>query len=146
MTRFDEVARLRELVGRRAAIIERERDPRSPNYGILERIEIENDIRNVAPWLLEAAACFQPGDAERIARIVRDDLLEGCCGQCDADVDMMHRLQKAAKILEEAEMKPLPPPFCLWEEYQRTGEYRGMLRWLKHRAYCRAVVLPEELE
>lgn len=103
MTRFDEVARLRELVGRRAAIIERERDPRSPNYGVLERIEIENDIRNVAPWLLEAAACFQPGDAERIARIVRDDLLEGCCGQCDADVAMMHRLQKAAAIMEGLE-------------------------------------------
>ena len=103
MSRFDVVARLRELVGRRAAIIERERDPRSPNYGVLERIEIENDIRNVAPWLLGAVACFQPGDAERIARIVRDDLLEGCCGQCDADVDMMHRLQKAAAIMEEME-------------------------------------------
>jgi hypothetical protein len=35
---------------------------------------------------------------------------------------------------------PLPPPFCLWEEYQRTGEYRDMMRWLKHRAYCYAVV------
>ena len=103
MTRFDEVARLRELVGRRAAIIERERDPRSPNYGVLERIEIENAIRNVAPWLLEAAACFQPGDAERIARIAREDLLEGCCGQCDADVDMMHRLRRAAEILEGPE-------------------------------------------
>ena len=43
-------------------------------------------------------------------------------------------------------MKPMRPPFCLWEEYQRTGEYRDMLRWLKHRAYCRAVVLPEDLE
>ena len=60
-------------------------------------------FRNAAPWLLEAAACFQPGDAERIARIVRDDLLEGCCGQCNADVDMMHRLQKAAEIMEELE-------------------------------------------
>lgn len=101
MTRFDEAARLRELAGRRAAIIERERD--SPNYGILERIEIENDIRNVAPWLLEAAACFQPGDAERIARIARDNLPEGCCAACDADIDMMHRLQKAAEIMEELE-------------------------------------------
>lgn len=35
-------------------------------------------------------------------------------------------------------MKPMRPPFCLWEEYQRTGEYRDMLRWLKHRAYCYA--------
>ena len=40
-------------------------------------------------------------------------------------------------------MKPMRPSFCLWEEYQRTGEERDMLRWLKHRAYCRAVVLPE---
>ena len=103
MTRFDEVARLRELVGRRAAIIERERDPRSPNYGILERIEIENDIRNAAPWLLEVAACFRPGDAERIARIAKYDLLAGCCARCDADIEMMHRLQKAAAIMEELE-------------------------------------------
>ena len=51
----------------------------------------------------EVAACCQPGDAERIARIVRDDLLEGCCGQCDADIDMMHRLQKAAEIMEGPE-------------------------------------------
>ena len=35
-------------------------------------------------------------------------------------------------------MKPMRPPFCLWEEYQRTGEYRDMLHWLKHRAYCYA--------
>lgn len=61
------------------------------------------NLRNAAPWLLEAAACFQPGDAERIARIAKDDLLEGCCSQCDADVDMMHRLQKAAKIMEGQE-------------------------------------------
>ena len=28
---------------------------------------------------------------------------------------------------------------CLWEEYQSTGTYRDMLRWLKHRAYCGVV-------
>jgi len=39
-------------------------------------------------------------------------------------------------------LNPPAPPFCLWEEYQRTGEYRDMLRWLKHRAYCYAVVQP----
>ena len=36
-----------------------------------------------------------------------------------------------------------PPSFCFWEEYQRTGAYRDMLRWLKHRAYCYAVVQPD---
>lgn len=40
-------------------------------------------------------------------------------------------------------MNPPAPPFCFWEEYQRTGDYRDMLRWLKHRAYCYAVVQPE---
>ena len=61
------------------------------------------NLRNATPWLLKVAGCFQPGDAERIARIAREDLLEGCCGQCDADIDMMHRLQKAAAIMEGQE-------------------------------------------
>ncbi len=60
-------------------------------------------FRNAAPWLLEVAACFQPGDAKRIARITREDLLAGCCAECDADIDMMHRLRRAAEILEEME-------------------------------------------
>ena len=103
MTRFDEVARLRELVGRRAAIIERERDPRSPNYGVLERIEIENAIRNVAPWLLEAAACFQPGDARCVKAIL--GIIRAATGpETDSDeLDCLRRLQKAAEIMEELE-------------------------------------------
>ena len=105
MTRFDEVARLRELVGRRAAIIERERDPRSPNYGILERIEIENDIRNVAHWLLEAAACFQPGDVATLGFVLSGEWNpKTCdCAECDAATQMIRRLQKAAAIMEELE-------------------------------------------
>ena len=103
MTRFDEVARLRELVGRRAAIIERERDPRSPNYGILERIEIENDIRNVAPWLLEAAACFQPGDAPKIAGLVGWFKSSDDPEQFDFITVVLERMQKAAEIMEELE-------------------------------------------
>jgi len=39
--RFDEVAQLKALPGRREAIIKREQDPRSPNYCILERIEYD---------------------------------------------------------------------------------------------------------
>ncbi|MCK9571189.1 hypothetical protein M0R72_19725 [Candidatus Pacearchaeota archaeon] len=30
--------------------------------------------------------------------------------------------------------------FCLWEEYQRTGLFSDMTRWLKHRAYCGLVL------
>jgi len=101
MTRFDEVARLRELVGRRAAIIERERG--SPNYGILERIEIENDIRNAAPWLLEVAACFQPGDAPKIAGLVGWFKSSDDPEQFDFITVVLERMQKAAEIMEELE-------------------------------------------
>ena len=87
MNRFDEVARLITIV---------------PPTGIIQ-IAYTKDLIDAAPWLLEAAACFHHGDAERIARIAREDLLEGCCGQCDADIDMMHRLQKAAEIMEGQE-------------------------------------------
>ena len=116
MTRFDEVARLRELDAgatcapwRLLGSIDFQIVSDNPEFYInfedSDRVDpkLITDLRNVAPWLLEAAACFQPGDAERIARIVRDDLLEGCCGQCDADVAMMHRLQKAAAIMEGLE-------------------------------------------
>jgi len=106
MTRFDEVARLRELVGRRVAIIERERDPRSPNYGILERIEIENDIRNVAPWLLEAAACFQPGDV-RCLKAIMGTMRAATGPETDSEeLDCLRRLQEAASLLEAEDVNP----------------------------------------
>ena len=55
----------------------------------------------------------------------------------------MTRFDEVARMQEIATDAPLAAPFCLWEEYQRTGEYRDMMRWLKHRAYCYAVVQPE---
>ena len=105
MTRFDEVARLKELQAAAKPgpwLVYNDPAIRCPTC------KTEADGRYMmalthTPWLLEAAACFQLGDAERIARITREDLLEGCCGQCDADVAMMHRLQKAAEIMEELE-------------------------------------------
>ena len=42
-------------------------------------------------------------------------------------------------------MNPPASSFCFWEEYQRTGAYRDMLRWLKHRAYRHAVAQLEEI-
>lgn len=96
--RFDEVAQLKALSGRRKAIIKREQDPRSPNYCILERIEIERDLLEAAPWLLEIAGCFQPGDANKIAYamdvLVSDSRYTG-------DPRVLTRLLWAAKIMEE---------------------------------------------
>lgn len=123
MTRFDEVARLRELEKKEdgdwsystskngiAHIWGSDGDEvaevyDNPGLDISEedRAQFILSAKDDLPWLLEVAACFQPGDAERIARITREDLLEGCCGQCDADIDMMHRLRRAVEILEELE-------------------------------------------
>jgi hypothetical protein len=97
---FYEATRLKNLLGRREAIIKREQDPRSPNYCILERIEIERDLLEAAPWLLEIAGCFQPGDANEIAYamdvLVSDSRYTG-------DPRVLTRLLRAAKIMEERE-------------------------------------------
>ena len=98
--RFDEVARLNNLLGRREAIVDREKDTRTINHGIVERMEIDQDIRNAAPWLLEVAGCFQPGDANEIAYamdvLVSDSRYTG-------DPRVLTRLLQAAKIMEEKE-------------------------------------------
>jgi hypothetical protein len=100
--RFDEVAQLKALPGRREAIIKREQDPRSPNYCILERIEIERDLLEAAPWLLEVAGCFQPGDGNLIYELISamGTYFGGYYGPHKA---AMHRLLRAAKIIEERE-------------------------------------------
>ena len=100
--RFDEVAQLKALPGRREAIIKREQDPRSPNYCILERIEIERDLLEATPWLLEVAGCFQPGDANEIAYAI--DVLIGLpYSQYTGDSRFLRRLLRAAKIMEGKE-------------------------------------------
>lgn len=68
--RFDEVARLNNLLGRREAIVDREKDTRTINHGIVERMEIDQDIRNAARWLTEVARCFQKGDADLLYELI----------------------------------------------------------------------------
>lgn len=127
MTRFDEVTRLKGL--------EENAEPapwtiKTPEHndgyqetwivgpgetGVMPIFDDEDDhlnvaMRNAAPWLLEALACFRPGDAE-ILRLMRNylaahkpdgHLLENgpstACG-----VDCMARLLKAAEIMEGSE-------------------------------------------
>ena len=97
--RFDEVAQLKALLGRREAIIKREQDPRSPNYCILGRIEIERDLLEAAPLLLEVAGCFQPGYAARLSKLYM--LIDTYHPDNDEDLEMIEYLLKAAKIMEE---------------------------------------------
>jgi len=96
--RFDEAAQLKALTGRRDAIIEREQNPCSPNYAILERIEIERDLLEAARWLTEVARCFQRGDADEIA-YARDVLASD--SRYTGDPRVWTRLLRAAKIMEE---------------------------------------------
>lgn len=58
------VAELRELAGRRQAIIDRQKE--SVNHALLERLEIESDLLNAAPRLLAALGKVQAGDAHTL--------------------------------------------------------------------------------
>ena len=98
--RFDEAAQLKVLTGRRDAIIEREQNPCSPNYAILERIKIERDLLEAARWLTEVARCFREGDADEIA-YARDVLASD--SRYTGDPRVWTRLLRAAKIMEGRE-------------------------------------------
>ena len=85
--RFDEVAQLKALPGRREAII---------------KIEIERDLLEAAPWLLEVAGCFQPGDGNLIYELI--SVMDAYFGEYyRPHKAAMHRLLQAAKIMEERE-------------------------------------------
>jgi hypothetical protein len=55
--------------------------------------------------LLEAAACFQPGDVATLGFVLSGEWNpKTCdCAECDAATQMIRRLQKAAAIMEELE-------------------------------------------
>ena len=112
MTRFDEVAQLRELHAAAKPgpwLVYNDPSIRCPTC------KTEADGRYMmalthAPWLLEVAACFQPGDAEILhlmcnylaAHKPDGHLIEN--GPSTArGVDCMTRLQKAAAIMEDLE-------------------------------------------
>ena len=109
MTRFDEVARLRELE-KNATPAPWDSKMQFSAHDVFPNGQFIESIRNTAPWLLEVAACFQPGDAE-ILHLMRNylaahkpdgHLIEN--GPSTArGVDCMTRLQKAAEIMEELE-------------------------------------------
>lgn len=85
--RFDEVAQLKALPGRREAII---------------KIEIERDLLEAAPWLLEVAGCFQPGDGNLIYELI--SVMDAYFGEYyRPHKAAMRRLLQAAKIMEERE-------------------------------------------
>ena len=107
MTRFDEVARLRELHAAAKPgpwLVYNDPSIRCPTC------KTEADGRYMmalthAHWLLEAAACFQPGDVATLGFVLSGEWNpKTCdCAECDAATQMIRRLQKAAAIMEELE-------------------------------------------
>ena len=64
------------------------------------------ELRNASPWLLEAAACFQPGDADllRWMRTAEGDAGDGSLEEVhDAIESLLIRMEKAAEIMEGQE-------------------------------------------
>ena len=64
------------------------------------------DLRNAAPWLLEAAACFQPGDVRCLKAIM--GIMRAATGpETDSEeLDCLRRLQEAASLLEAEDVNP----------------------------------------
>ena len=75
--RFDEVAQLKALPGRREAIIKREQDPRSPNYCILERSHLPtNELAGMPPRLGAQVAALKKIAEDERAYILSANVVE----------------------------------------------------------------------
>ena len=115
MNRFEELARLKELEAKATParwsltqysddILEISREDGTRGFQILfEDSDIDDpqfitDLRNAAPWLLQIAEAFQPGDAEMIKSMA--DRIMGVMLQSDAEKACLRRLQAAAEELE----------------------------------------------
>ena len=99
MTLIEDVARLKELAGRRLAIIERANHTGTPNHAVLERIKIERELLDTAPVLLGVLGAFQEGDAEILNFLIQ--LYEGEHSRISTEcVSVLHRLAEAARKME----------------------------------------------
>lgn len=124
MTRFEEVTRLRELEKKAMPApwtIKTHNDGYQETWivgpgetGVMPIFDDEDDhlnvaMRNASPWLLEAAACFQPGDAHELDvmstffSIPREGMTTTSYQKWLQWALVLTRLQKAAEIMEERE-------------------------------------------
>lgn len=87
MKLIDRIKELKALEGRLQAIYGRQKDPRTPNHAILERIEIERKLLDVTPMLLDVLNEIRPGDADLLNGTIHY-LIEDFEGD-DHSVDMI---------------------------------------------------------
>ena len=90
MSRFDEVKRLKEL----ETIADQEE--REDKMSVPGSVELCLGIRNAAPWLLEVAEAFQPGDSEILYALLADWVYD----EKHPAVDVLRRLQAACEEME----------------------------------------------
>jgi hypothetical protein len=94
---IDEVARLKELTGRRQAILVRQHDTRTPNYALIERLDIERDLLNAISALLDALGEVRAGDADILYWMltgIGDDPTQ------EEINDVLHRYRDIARKME----------------------------------------------
>ena len=100
MSRFEELARLKEQECRRQAIIAREKETGNSNRALREKMWIERDMINAVPWLLDVAGAFRPGDAQLLALPTLNEQQRWTDDRWQAAIDCLRRLQAAAESLE----------------------------------------------
>ena len=123
MTRFDEVKQLAELEAKATParwsltqysddILEISREDGTRGFQILfEDSDIDDpqfitDLRNAAPWLLQIAEAFQPGDGKLIGNAIaaiRDSIedLALCEEEYDEEIEVLRRLMAACEEMED---------------------------------------------
>ena len=114
MSRFDELARLKELEAKAetgwmrgdAGNIYCEKCPHNyplmMPYGIngcSAEISLAVELRNTAPWLLQIAEAFQPGTSEVLSTAIILLLASGA-SEDSIMIDRLRRLQAAAEELD----------------------------------------------
>jgi hypothetical protein len=122
MTRFEEVARLKGLEkkadcppwkyqkGKSGWTNDTVEDSKKGimwwgNIADDDAIHLAVDLRNAAPWLLEAAACFRPGDAALMGEILllHREFEKDYPDENPGWSDLFARMEEAAAIMEELE-------------------------------------------
>ena len=117
MSRFEELARLKMLEANATParwsltqysddILEISREDGTRGFQILfEDSDIDDpqfitDLRNAAPWLLQIAEAFQPGDAQRLALLILNEQRRWTDERWQAAIDCLRRLQAACEEME----------------------------------------------
>ena len=117
MSRFEELARLKELEANATParweltkhsddLMEISREDGTRGFQILfEDSDIDDpqfitDLRNAAPWLLQIAEAFQPGDAQRLALLILNEQRRWTDERWQAAIDCLRRLQAACEEME----------------------------------------------